>query len=239
MHVFESSAWLGQWRRSRLTEAELVTARCAQPGQMAVKGRGDRRQAGLWPAVGEGLSCGADLLGGAHVCPLAPPPALGPVELSSKQCPWDWDPGPLPRFRGTLTVLWGLASVGGAHPSAGGPPRPRGGILVLGHCSSGTVPRPCSPRVSQPPWGPRTDEPGVGHPRPLSRVSQASVSRRVQMPNEHKPPHLPNQHSAPYQQKGHRREEFDSWPCVPVRGWVSPGPCFAVGSSTPRVFREW
>lgn len=58
MHVFESSAWLGQWRRSRLTEAELVTARCAQPGQMAVKGRGDRRQAGLWPAVGEGLSCG-------------------------------------------------------------------------------------------------------------------------------------------------------------------------------------
>lgn len=133
----------------------------------------------------------------------------------------------------------GTSLSGGSPPLGRGPPRPRGGILVLGHCSSGTVPRPCSPRVSQPPWGPRTDEPGVGHPRPLSRVSQASVSRRVQMPNEHKPPHLPNQHSAPYQQKGHRREEFDSWPCVPVRGWVSPGACFAVGSSTPRVFREW
>lgn len=147
MHVFESSAWLGQWRRSRLTEAELVTARCAQPGQMAVKGRGDRRQAGLWPAVGEGLSCGADLLGGAHACLLAPPPALGPVELSSKQCPWDWDPGPLPRFRGTLTVLWGLASVGGAHPSAGGPEAagrdPRAGALQLWDSPSSMF----SPRV--------------------------------------------------------------------------------------------
>lgn len=107
MHVFESSAWLGQWRSSRLTEAELVTVRCAQPSQMAVKGRGDRRQAGRGWEWGRGLPA-ADQLGEAHACPLDPLPALGLVE----QCPWDWGPGPLPRFRGTLTVLLGLAAVG-------------------------------------------------------------------------------------------------------------------------------
>lgn len=129
---------------------------------MAVKGRGDRRQAGLWPAVGEGLSCGADLLGGAHACPLAPPPALGPVELSSKQCPWDWDPGPLPRFRGTLTVLWGLASVGGAHPSAGGPRGRGAGSSCWGTAAPGQSLVRVLPACPSHPGGPGQTSPGWG-----------------------------------------------------------------------------
>lgn len=139
MHVFESSAWLGQWRRSRLTEAELVTARCAQPGQMAVKGRSDRRQAGLWPAVGEGLSCGVSP--GSAARPRSCGAELQAVSLGlGSRTP--------ATVQGHVDGAVGTSLSGGSPPLRRGPPEaagrdPRAGALQLRDSPSSVF----SPRV--------------------------------------------------------------------------------------------